>query len=442
MAISRGQITSAAFWRKSDRVFNTTHFESRRCSTHLIMDAHRRKCYILVVTDSRGAWLHREFRRYQTHLLKFSVIYRRGAGLETLWEIIEWNILSKNFDYVFLLGGVCNITDKITINGRREFWPPQDLDGRFSRIHQLIRDIAKNFKLLKTGAKLILLPEPGLDLIRVNRIPHPVPWRALVIQSEIEDRLELLHLYTRAINSYLGVITPWSLDLTHSYRNHEIHPVYERLPDGLHFSGAQVARLARILAEYVENDIAKSRFPHIVSSLSIKGNMSSLYLWGSRMRGRPFLIGLICISPTDDYTYVHMFFDCYYETILSSLQVTKTAWESNGTISQTFETISSDDQFISLVSCVLLLILNFTCATYRLAHHKYNAYRVCLKVRPFCVSNVFVFIPKLICVANGLPSHILDTYRSCSKVVSTCHLNVNMLCKCVVTVSMRIDYFV
>lgn len=187
------------------------------------------------------------------------VIYRRGAGLETLWEIIEWNILTKHFDYVFLLGGVCNMTDKVIIDGRREFWPPADLDGRFARIHQLIRDIARNFKLLKTNAKLILLLEPGLDLIKLNRVPHPVPWRTLVVQSELEERLDLLRLYTRVINSYLGVITPWTLDLTHSYRNHEVHPVYDRLRDGIHFTGAQVVGLAKILAEYVENDIAKSR---------------------------------------------------------------------------------------------------------------------------------------------------------------------------------------
>lgn len=109
--------------------------------------------------------------------------------------------------------------------------------------------------MLKTDAKLVILPEPGMDLIKVNRIPHPVPWRLLVIQSELEDRLELLRLYTKAINLHLGVVTPWSLDITQTYRNHEVHPVYDRLHDGLHFSGTQVVKLAKILAENVEDDM-------------------------------------------------------------------------------------------------------------------------------------------------------------------------------------------
>lgn len=225
----------------------------------LTMEPHRHKQYVLIVCDSRGAWLHRELNRYQSYLLKFSVIYRKGASLEELWEIIEWNLLTKRIDYVFILGGICNITDRCFVDGRRQYWPPADLDERFSRIHQVIRDIARNFNLLKTNAKLIILPEPGIDLIRFNGIHHPVPWRKLVIQSELEERLELLQLYVRAINSHLGVTTPWSLDITHTYRNHEIHPVYDRLRDGLHFTGTQVSKLAKILAEYVEDDITKSR---------------------------------------------------------------------------------------------------------------------------------------------------------------------------------------
>lgn len=220
----------------------------------------RSKKYILIVTDSRGSWLNREIQRYQTHLLKFKVIYRRGAGLAVLWEIIEWNLLSRRVDYVFILGGVCDLTDRYLVNGRRSHWLPEDIDGRFNMVYRLLRDISSNFRLLNTGAKLIFLPEPGLDLIRWNRISHPVPWRFLVEQAELQERLELLQLYTKVINSHLGSITPWSLDITHSFRNGELHPVYDRMRDGLHFSGMQVKKLAQILACYVEDDLMKSGY--------------------------------------------------------------------------------------------------------------------------------------------------------------------------------------
>lgn len=84
-----------------------------------------------------------------------------------------------------------------------------------------MRDIVNNFKIMpkKTSCKLAFLPEPGLELVRYNKIPHPVPWRILVEQSELEDDLELLQLYTRVLNSHIGSLTPWTLDISHAHRN-------------------------------------------------------------------------------------------------------------------------------------------------------------------------------------------------------------------------------
>lgn len=120
-----------------------------------------------------------------------------------------------------------------------------------------MRDIIHNFKLIpcKPGCKLAFLPEPGLDLIRYNKIPHPVPWRILIIQEEIEERLELLQLYTRALNSHVGSLTPWTMDTTHAHRNGRLVPVYDRTTDGLQFSGLQVKKLAEIIANFARNEL-------------------------------------------------------------------------------------------------------------------------------------------------------------------------------------------
>lgn len=224
--------TLADYWRKSAVVSNSQYHSSLHHST---MESCHTKKYTLIVTDSRGAWLNREIQRFKSHIMSFKVMYRRGAGLAELWEVIEWNLLFRRVDYVFILGGVCDLTDRCLLNGRREFWPLGDIDAKFDSVHKLLRDIVSNFKLLQTGAKLILLPEPGLDLVRWNQVHHPVPWRILVEQAEIEERLKLLHLYTKVLNSQLGSTTPWTLDITHSHRNGELHPVYNQLRDGLHF---------------------------------------------------------------------------------------------------------------------------------------------------------------------------------------------------------------
>lgn len=147
------------------------------------------------------------------------------------------------------------MTDKFYMNGIRKFWPPDDMEQRFLDINRSMRDMAQNFKMMAPDCKLAFLPDPGLDLIRVNRILHPVPWRALVIQAELEDKIELLHLYTRALNSYLGSLTPWTLEITHSHRHHDMVPVYDRTYDGIHFSREQVVKLAGEIVRYAQNEI-------------------------------------------------------------------------------------------------------------------------------------------------------------------------------------------
>lgn len=137
------------------------------------------------------------------------------------------------------------------------------MSERFYEINGIIRDIAKNFKLMPVSCKLVLLPDPGLDMIRYNKIAHPVPWRLLVEQSELEERLHLLHLcikailYIKAINSFLGTITPWSLDVSFSHRNGHMIPVYDRTYDRLHFSKDQVQKLASVVAVFARNELEK-----------------------------------------------------------------------------------------------------------------------------------------------------------------------------------------
>lgn len=238
---------------------NQTSYLSRVLSTihQLTMSAYLHKKFVLIVMDSRGSWLNRELSKYQLPHLRFKVVYQKGAGLRKLWEIAEWYLLTQQIDYLILLGGVCDLTERYFYYGRRQYWPPSDLDEIFGKIHGYMRDIVSNFRLIPTNpqCKLVFLPEPGVDLIKYNKVPHPVPWRLLVIQAELEDRLELLQLFTRALNSLAGSITPWSMDISHAHRNGRLVPVYDRMTDGLHFSGTQVSKLADVIANFARIEL-------------------------------------------------------------------------------------------------------------------------------------------------------------------------------------------
>lgn len=209
-----------------------------------------RRKFVLIITDSRGSWLHSKLYHYQDNRIKYQVIYRKGAGLRKLWETVEWAILTRPVDLIILMGGVCDMTEKFYVGSRRFFWPLDDLDKIFRDISNTMKDIARNYRLLSTACKLVFLPDPGVDLIRLNKIPHPVSWTELIVQEELEENLDTLHLYTRALNSYMGSRTPWSLDVTHAHRNHALKPVYDRFRDGLHFSGEQVEKLAHEIDRY------------------------------------------------------------------------------------------------------------------------------------------------------------------------------------------------
>lgn len=86
------------------------------------------------------------------------------------------------------------MTEKIMIRDRKFYWPMDDLEKIFSEISTTMNDMARNFKIMAPNCKFVFLPDPGLDRTRLNIIPHPVPWRELVVQEELEDHLELLHL--------------------------------------------------------------------------------------------------------------------------------------------------------------------------------------------------------------------------------------------------------
>lgn len=214
-----------------------------------------RKIYAVYITDSRGAWLSYQIRealrRQEKADISFTVIYRKGAGLALLWELAEKVLLTRKVDILFIAGGICDITKPhFQRNGRRVFWPSHCLQDHFDYVIDIMNSMVKNFTLLNVPGKMCFVPEPGADLIRYNQVHHPVPWQALIIQEELEDKLEMLLLTTRRLNDKMHMPTPWTMNITHARRNNNLLPIYDRLRDGLHPSMNQVKKLASVLIDF------------------------------------------------------------------------------------------------------------------------------------------------------------------------------------------------
>lgn len=212
--------------------------------------------HVKIIADSRGSWLLNELWPYNDTEIKFSVKFRKGAGLIKLWELAEYELLKGHSDMIFILGSVCDLTDKYgsTRNGR-VYWPPHNIKERFASVKSILSGMANNYKLLNPRPMLCFLPECGLDLIRYNKVFHPVPFQLLIMQEEFEDCLRDLQQFTVDLNRSIGSVTPWTLEVTNVNRGGRMVPVYDRTFDGLHYSRLQVRRLAFTLWKYVQVEL-------------------------------------------------------------------------------------------------------------------------------------------------------------------------------------------
>lgn len=195
-----------------------------------------------------------ELFRLNDHAVYFHTRYRKGAKLVNLWELAEPDLLSGQIDLILLIGGICNITDLYyDFHGIRSIWPPEDISSRFDEIKMLMSDMVNNYRLLNTDTKLCFVPESGIDLARVNSLCEPIPNEVQQIQTNLEIELDELRNFTKSLNDGMGVLTPWTLKVTHHRRTSKWIPVYSRLSDGLHPTVYQARRIAEILHKFVVN---------------------------------------------------------------------------------------------------------------------------------------------------------------------------------------------
>lgn len=213
-----------------------------------------------IVADSRGRLLKPELHRLSDDTVYFNTRFRKGAKLIDLWEIVEEELQKGQTDLLVIYGGICDITDvSFDHRGRRNFWPPDDIRGRFTYIKALLSGLADNYNLLNSSTKVCFIPEPGTSLAMINNIPKPVDDETHTIQMRLEEELTELRCHMKHVNDRMNIITPWTLKVSHVRRNNRWYPVYRRSADGLHPTRNQAYKMALILKEFSERILVNKR---------------------------------------------------------------------------------------------------------------------------------------------------------------------------------------
>lgn len=201
---------------------------------------------IAIIADSRGGFLQHFFVRnnvnngitYRTFILK-------GRKIEDLWSVAITKLETGNFDRVYILGGICNITSPYYDNNIRYFWPLRSVRDLIDELCQIIGRLTNDTLHLGKYGKLVFLPEVGADLIMYNNIEFPQPWM-LQAQYNLRRYLPRLHDAVRNANHHLGAQTPWDVDTVFGRtKKGELYPKYELLYDGLHPSPPVAGKIAK-----------------------------------------------------------------------------------------------------------------------------------------------------------------------------------------------------
>lgn len=207
---------------------------------------------IYVVADSRGARLQSHLNRLNSWCnVSFYVRVMKGKKISVLWEESRSLLLSGRADFVYMYGGICDLTSPLHTREGRKYW-------MIKRPRELVCDLILSMNGicdeaigLNLSAKFAFLQEMGCDLIRYNRERRPKTWM-LQQQNEFDQWLPALHRATKDMNYSLGVRTPWTLDCIYKHdHQRRFYPRYNLLFDGLHPTPEVTNRIAEQLVKDV-----------------------------------------------------------------------------------------------------------------------------------------------------------------------------------------------
>lgn len=192
---------------------------------------------ILLMTDSRGRFLQGYLNHHNRnfHVINYTVEVHSGSKLNRLWRLTRQHIEENNYDLIYLLGGICDITHKQYVGNNKVFWPLMNQGQIGSELIEEYTHIVTEFNGLenKNMTKICLFPEVGGDFIRYNMASQTND--NLVKQAAIELSLPSIQRAARSANQQMEIPTPWIIDtIFRRNKRGELVPEYHRLIDGVH----------------------------------------------------------------------------------------------------------------------------------------------------------------------------------------------------------------
>lgn len=100
------------------------------------------------------------------------------------------------------MGGICDLSTKYIVNGRREFWISKRPREQIADLISAINKIGNEALAMNFYARVAFLQELGCDFIKYNRIAKPVLWM-LQQQNDFDKFLPSLHKATYPTPSYI-----------------------------------------------------------------------------------------------------------------------------------------------------------------------------------------------------------------------------------------------
>lgn len=190
---------------------------------------------ICIISDSRGRFFQQILdQRVAESPHELSSLVLPGRKIFDLWLVARPMLLRQETDFVYLLGGICDISSKFVIDSRIQYWPYDTIPIVMNNLTQALINISDEIRDLNLRGKLAFLPEIGASLLTYNRVLEPKLWMENV-QQELDIHLPTLHRSYKVINKNIGTRTNWFLDSIYKRtRSGMMYPRYHLLADGLH----------------------------------------------------------------------------------------------------------------------------------------------------------------------------------------------------------------
>lgn len=192
---------------------------------------------VLLITDSRGNFLQGYLNNHNRdhNAISYQVEVHKGSRIGRLWRFAHQYCLKNSYDLIYILGGICDVTAKQYIEGRKVYWPPGHHGLLGMILVNEINRITDEYLMMQPHplTKLCIVPEVGGDFIKYNFAP--LTEENIGKQPAIELSMANLRDAAKLANRCMNVTTPWIIDTVYCRNKRgNLVPKYHRLDDGIH----------------------------------------------------------------------------------------------------------------------------------------------------------------------------------------------------------------